>query len=948
MQPEGISHKDIPSLTGLLKAPSGKEKKVDMIPGPRDSIIASFTPEEPGKNLIKLQKNKKPIKNAEPMPVLVGMTPLIGSASHFPLDSNDIDYKKDIQKITATVTRPNGKAESCLFTVGPDNFIDASFVPEEPGKHLINIFKEGQPVQESPYVIVVEGSPDSYPQVGVLCEKDYYLPTPVTKKEVKDISGFVRKPSGREEPIGVAYGPNGTVHTSFIPKEVGEHIITLNKDCEPVPNGPFSLIVLGEEDEGPIVGRKCTGAFEIPELNLPNDLKSLKGYLTRPTGQTEPIALSVSLEKTVDCNFVPIMPGEHKVDIKKLGKSVKGSPFSIFVKEQEFEQPGGPCVARKCDVNLEIPELKMPYDVQKNIVSAELTRPNGKKEPMKCDVGPNETLALHFTPIEPGRHLINVKRQGKPVKGSPFEVMVESESKKKFKNESNIAKETPSAESSQSGPIVGATCDVNLDIDFKPEDINIMKAFLTHPSGKREPVEANVGPDDSLAINFIPLEAGKHLLEVTKRNQPVPGSPFEIVVEEKTVPSEQRVVGSKCDIDFDIPGISLPHDLSLLEAKLTRPNGILENIKCTCSPDNTLSLEFTPKEAGRHTVDVRKGEQPVQGSPFIVDVEDSCSVPDGPTVGTECDVSLELPDISTGDFKKLKCSLMRPGKKLEEPVTFTQKDDQSIGINFTPKSVGLHKVIIKKDGKNVPGSPFEIVVDQGSKCFNAPIVGCRSEVVLDIHATKEEFKTYHGILKRPSGQEESLPLHLDSNNHVIVSFTPEENGLHNICIKSKGKDVPGSPIDVMVNSNKPKPSHCDIGFEIPGVDLSRDFNLLKGIMKLPSGKEETIKLQLAPNKKSILVSFLPSEVGDHLIYIKLRSRNVGNSPYKVTVTKDDICGGSPDASKVKVFGKGMSEPFFTLSRSGSSFRDKVTKRDEFIFLLSSSKCILFPALRQLT
>ena len=90
----------------------------------------------------------------------------------------------------------------------------------------------------------------------------------------------------------------------------------------------------------------------------------------------------------------------------------------------EDGEPTGPRsqVGRECGVNLDIPELSLPRDLKN--VEVELTRPDGKKEPLRADVGPDETLAVAFTPVQPGKHLIDVKKRGRPVKGSPFEVDV--------------------------------------------------------------------------------------------------------------------------------------------------------------------------------------------------------------------------------------------------------------------------------------------------------------------------------------------------------------------------------------------------------------------------------------------------------------------------------------------------------------------------------------------
>jgi len=433
-----------------------------------------------------------------------------------------------------------------------------------------------------------------------------------------------------------------------------------------------------------------------------------------------------------------------------------------------------------------------------------------------------------------------------------------------------------------------------------------MKAELTRPTGKKEPAEVKLAPSGALAIGFTPTEPGPHLLDVSKKGRPVKGSPFEIMVSEAGPGQGARpTVGSKCGVDFDIPDVTLPDDLKHLTAKVTRPSGIQEPIECKCSPDNTLGLEFVPKEAGKHLIDVAKHGKPVRGSPFVVDVEEEVQASKLPTVGSECDVNLDLPDINPKDFKNLKGSLKRPGKSSEEPLELSLNPDNSIGVHFVPQEAGKHEIAIKKLGKHVTGSPFEVQVGEAPTAAKKPLVGSPCDLTLDMILTPEELKSLKGSLVRPDGTEEPITLTIDAQGHLIIKFTPKQEGLHIINIKRHGKHVPGSPIEVMVSSGDKKPS-CDVGFEIPGIKLPEDLKYLKGSVVSPSGKEEPVELLAGPNNKTILVSFMPTEVGKHLIHIKKNGKPMGDSPYEVIVKAEDLAPGKADASKVKCYGKGLT------------------------------------------
>ena len=75
-------------------------------------------------------------------------------------------------------------------------------------------------------------------------------------------------------------------------------------------------------------------------------------------------------------------------------------------------------------------------------------------------------------------------------------------------------------------PGVGDKCAVNFDIpNVKlPNELKDLKAMLEKPTGKKEPLDCKSTPDNLLGLEFIPTEAGKHLIHITKNGCPVKGS----------------------------------------------------------------------------------------------------------------------------------------------------------------------------------------------------------------------------------------------------------------------------------------------------------------------------------------------------------------------------------------------------------------------------------------
>merc|ERR1719230_1046209 len=228
-----------------------------------------------------------------------------------------------------------------------------------------------------------------------------------------------------------------------------------------------------------------------------------------------------------------------------------------------------------------------------------ITSPSGQKEPAKLDKAPDGSLAVEFTPKEPGQHVVDVTKDGKPIPGSPFPILAEEPGKRpKVGEPCTVAQEKPK--------------DVNL-----PKDLKDLKGVVTAPSGKKSPVKCTQTPDDNLGLEFTPEEPGRHVIDVTKNGKPVEGSPFVVMVDEdKPKVGEPTTSAKPCPKD-----VNLPRDLKDLKGTVVAPSGKKSPVKCTETPDKELGLEFTPEEPGLHVIHVTKNGKPVDGSPFVVDVQ---------------------------------------------------------------------------------------------------------------------------------------------------------------------------------------------------------------------------------------------------------------------------------------------------------------------------------------
>lgn len=611
------------------------------------------------------------------------------------------------------------------------------------------------------------------------------------------------------------------------------------------------------------VGREAELNMAPDDINMPDDLPVLSGVLSSPREDT-PVDLKEGPNNSLSANFTPKEAGKNDLHLKKKGKELPGCPVPLLVRDK-------PEVGKPCKVPFECPDVDRKKDLHK--LKGSLIRPNGQKEPLDVDVTKEGDISVTFTPHEPGKHIINIKKNKKHVEESPYVIIVPGEEM------------APTA-------AVGSPCDVNLDLPdvILPDDLKDLKATVENPNGEEEPCELSVNPDKTLAVSFTPKEPGLHLIHVKKKRRPVRGSPFKVMIEEAPKEAKNPTVGNPCDVNLSLPDVSLPDDLPHLSAELERPTGDKEPIDLKLNPDNTLSVSFIPTEPGLHLLHIKKRRRPIKDSPIKIMVDEAVPMEKAPTVGSPCDVNLELPGIKLpDDLPELTAVLERPSL-MREKLPVKANPDNTLALSFVPKEAGLHQIHIKKSKKPVKGSPFKVMVEEAPQAEKLPTVGNPCDINMELPSIKlpDDLNRLKATLTRPNGDKEPLKLTANPDNTLGMHFIPEQPGKHIIDILKDRKPVEGSPIEIVVVEEEPKDQpkvgdECALDLDIPGLDLPGDLKHLSASLKRPSkAREEPIDLEVTP-QNTISVKFVPKEPGEHLISIKKDRRHVQGSPFSVNV-----------------------------------------------------------------
>lgn len=122
-------------------------------------------------------------------------------------------------------------------------------------------------------------------------------------------------------------------------------------------------------------------------------------------------------------------------------------------------------------------------------------------------------------------------------------------------------------------------------------------------------------------MSFLPTEAGDYKISVRFGDKHIAGSPFVCKVEGDGKKLRNQLSIGSCS-QVTLPGVLTDADLRTLNAVITTPSGIEEPCFLKRLPSGNIGISFTPREAGEHTVSVKRMGKQIKNSPFKINVSE--------------------------------------------------------------------------------------------------------------------------------------------------------------------------------------------------------------------------------------------------------------------------------------------------------------------------------------
>ncbi|XP_078613825.1 filamin-A-like isoform X3 [Branchiostoma floridae x Branchiostoma japonicum] len=730
--------------------PTGKDVPAN-ITSHNGTYTVDYTPREIGPHKVRVHYDEKEVSGS---PYTVNV-----------FDANRIRADPDR---TATVNQPvNIKVDArdagpgkLTYTVDPnvpdvmtepsrDQYL-VQYTPTQPGTYSVNMKYNNKPVPGSPFQFLVLDTKNIVVMAENLSkipvnEKAYFF---IGGADNDDLLGVhVTDPKGRP----LRYEVEDSL-VSFTPHDIGQHDVSVFFSGKEVTGSPFtfeaydvSKIVVTLLDYS-FVGKETTFQVDCREAG-PGDLSAL---VMRAGAEVVTVVVKDTPEPAVhSVRFTPTEPEPHNLHLEYHNTHVPGTPFVCDVQaEPEIGVVGDGLVRGYVDE-------KAFFDINAQ---------NCKLEELGVRISNNNGFVPHevdskgdqhkviYTPRDAGPHTVDIVYFGKHVEGSPFYPNISAPG-----NVQILGKEGQLVADRRALPLkVDKTC--NVELDASTAGPGTFKSLVRGPSGEIQSSVTDIG-NDRHKLKFTPLEKGDHEISVVYAGRNIKHSPFQADVQEpdiQVIPETQQVQQAQVQqLQSAAPPLA-PSQSAKAPSQSSRPpvgdvilKGLPEyanaktpfrvsvdtrpapgggtlasrcfgpskssDVQLFDFENGTYELRVTPKEKGRHTLEVVYDQKHAPGSPHVFEVGSKSDYKRVKVFGPGLNNGMInyyrgnfLCDTRGAGEGDLSVRIQGPKGAFKVRMNPLAENDRVIAVSYDPTFPGNYDITVKWSDKHVPGSPFRV------------------------------------------------------------------------------------------------------------------------------------------------------------------------------------------------------------------------------------------------
>lgn len=844
-------------ITGEVLMPSGKSAQPVITDNQDGTVTVQYSPTEAGLHEMHIKYNgthipESPLQfyvNHSSGPSVTAYGPgLSYGVANKPANFTVFTEDASDGGLDLAIEGPSKAVINCVDN--KDGSCSVSYLPTLPGDYNILVKYNEQHIAGSPFTARVIEDGQRRSQVKLGSAADFSLD--IHETDLSLLTASIKSPSGRDEPCLLKRMANNHIGISFIPREVGEHKVSILKNGRHVANSPISIMVVQSEigdasqvqvqGDGLVQGttfNNCSFIVDTREAGYGGLALSIEGP-SKVDIQTEDME-----DGTCGVTYCPTEPGNYIVSIRFAEQHIPGSPFTVRVsgegriKESISRRQRAASVAAVgsvCDLSLKIPALDA------HEVSAEVTSPSGARQPAELVAVGNDTYCVRFVPTEMGVHRVSVKYRGVHVPGSPFQFTVgplgEGGAQK-------VKAGGPGLERAQVGE------PAEFSIWTREAGAGGLSIAVEGPS--RAEISFDDRKDGSCGVSYVAPEPGDYEISIKFNEQHIPDSPYLVPVEAPVNDARRLTVSG-----LQESGLKANHPASFavrlngaqgkMEAQVHSPSGALDECAVTELEKDKYVIRFIPRENGVHSIDIKFNGAHIPGSPFKVRVGEPGQTGE-PGLVTAYGAGLERGTTGAQSEFIINNSRAGPGAlsvTIQGPSKVKmdcQEVSEGYKVHYTPMAPGNYSIGIKYAGpQHIHGSPF-----------TARITGPR--LVNVTNASETSTLTLDPLLRSSSA----------SPAHSALSWTSEADASK---VLSRGpglsKAFVGQRSSFSVDCSKAGKSMLLVGVHGPHVPCE------EVVVKHSGGLQYNI-------------SYVLKEKGNYVLVIKWGDEHIPGSPFHVVV-----------------------------------------------------------------
>ncbi|XP_029648352.1 filamin-A-like [Octopus sinensis] len=591
-------------------------------------------------------------------------------------ETNNVELLADCNRagdglIEATATH-NGKVIPVEVVERQPRVYAIKFTPDTPGSYKIRIFYDGKEAKCSPFIHVIDAlmMPIAYGDGLVHAFEGRPCVFYVNPYGQRGNLSVQIKGQNSELHQTITLDPNGHYKVCYKPVELGRHTIHVKWSNQPLDGSPFHPTVVNPDRVRVLLGsNNLLNAAELQsndKIRVPlvvNEQKQLE-FHTRDAGPGEltaevlgptkkvPIIIDSPNSTTKIISFTPREEGSHQIEIFWSGYALPRSPYEGYATQQPVQN-----VRPDVPLFLSVPNDKRPITPTPSVTSS------GKRSPSFPKV------------ILKGYGLKEAKV------GYPASFTVDG------------------TDADYGEPYAKLT-------GYNQQDA--VEVYTRH-------LGQNV-----YMCEYTPVKPGAHLLSILWNGRKLKGSPYKVnvhppdyhqkilMVDDFPKRLQNPTVGSRLSLKFN------PQDggIGMLTAECLGPSGLVP-CHVNRNPDASQSVRVTPREPGKHLLQIKYDEIHVMGSPYELDV--GVSKHTGKVVVSGPGLQDGILDHYNSNFMvntqnagpgELKVSIMGPKGAFKTEMHRNSHADKIFTCSYRPIEAGVYTIHVKWSGVNVSGSPF--------------------------------------------------------------------------------------------------------------------------------------------------------------------------------------------------------------------------------------------------